>query len=125
MRRLSYHISRIGLGITFLWIGVLIFRDPIGWSGYVQPWAAHLIPLPLVQVMVGTAFLDMIIGVFLLLNVFVYIITFVGAIHIMSVLLVSGITDITVRDIAILYCSVALMVDALPELIISRFPFLR
>ncbi len=125
MKRISHHIARIGLGITFTWIGVLIFRDPVGWGTYLQPWAAKLLPIPIVQAMMGTAILDMAIGVFLLLNTFVWIAAFIGALHILSVLIVSGITDITVRDIAILYCAVAVAIDALPEFIAGRFAFLK
>ncbi len=125
MKRLSYHISRIGLGITFLWIGVLIFNNPVGWGGYVQPWALSLLPVPVVQIMTATAILDMTLGVLLLLNIFVWAVSFVAALHVVSVLIVSGITDITVRDIAIFYCALALLVDSLPQFIANRFPFLK
>jgi len=125
MKRISYHISRIGLGITFLWIGVLIFRNPVGWGGYVQPWALSLLPVPLMQVMMATAIFDMTVGILLLLNLLVWIVSFVAALHVISVLVVSGITDITVRDIAILYCAVALFIDTLPEFITNRLPFLK
>ncbi len=75
--------------------------------------------------MMSTAVLDMVIGVLLLLNLFVWVAAFVGAIHVVIVFIASGINDITVRDVAILCCSAALAIDALPELIISRFPLLR
>lgn len=125
MKRLSYHISRIGLGITFVWIGVLIFGNPAGWGAYVQPWALNLLPVPIVQIMMFTAILDVTIGVLLLFNLFVWVVSFVAALHIASVLIVSGITDVTVRDIAILYCAIALFVDTLPQFITRRFSFLR
>ncbi len=125
MKRISYHISRIGLGITFLWIGVLIFRDPIAWGSYLQPWAANLLPIPIAQAMMGTAVLDIAVGVLLLLDIFVWFVAFVGALHILSVLVVSGVTDITVRDIAILYCATALSIETVPEWIMAQMPFLR
>ena len=68
MNKISFHILRIGLAVTFLWIGVLILRNPEAWSGYMRPWAAGLLPIPLAQAMTGTAILDIIIGVFLLIN---------------------------------------------------------
>lgn len=115
MSSVSFHILRIGVAITFIWIGVLIFKMPEAWGGYLQPWAAGLLPLPLKQAMVGTAILDTAIGVLLLIDSWVWLAALVGAIHLIIVLTVSGITDITVRDIAILAAAIALMADSLPK----------
>lgn len=116
MKKTSFHILRIGLAITFLWIGVLIFKNPEAWGGYLEPWAAGLLPIPLAQAMIGTAILDIVIGALLLIDSFVWLAALVGAIHLIIVLTVSGITEITVRDIAILAAAVALMVDSLPQI---------
>lgn len=111
MKGAPYHIIRVGLAITFLWIGVLIFKQPEAWGGYIMPWAAGLLPIPLVQAMLGTAILDVIIGILLLIDSFVWLAAWVGALHIAVVLAVSGITDITVRDIAILAALAALIIE--------------
>lgn len=115
MRKTSFHVLRVGLAITFLWIGVLIFKQPEAWGGYLQPWAAGLLPVPIAQAMIGTAFLDIAIGVLLLFDSFVWLAALVGAVHIIIVLIVSGITDITVRDIGILAAAFSLMADSLPK----------
>lgn len=114
MKKLSFHILRIGLAITFLWIGVLIFKQPEAWGGYLQPWAAELLPIPIEQAMVGTAILDIIIGVFLLFDFLTLFVAIVGSIHIATVLIGSGITDITVRDIGLLAGILAILSDSLP-----------
>ena len=108
----SFQILRIGLAITFLWIGILIFKNPEAWGGYLQPWAAGLLPIPIAQAMIGTAILDIIIGAFLLFNFLPWLAALVGAIHLIIVLTVSGITDITVRDIGLLAGTLALMTDS-------------
>lgn len=115
MRKTSFHILRVGLAITFIWIGVLIFKEPQAWGGYLQPWAAGLLPIPITQAMIGTAFLDITIGFLLLIDSFVWLAALIGAIHLIIVLTVSGITDITVRDIAILSAAIAIMADSLPK----------
>lgn len=115
MKKTSFHILRVGLAITFLWIGVLIFKTPEAWGGYLKPWAAGLLPISLSQAMIGTAILDIVIGFLLLVDLFVCFAAFLGAIHIVIVLIVSGITDITVRDIAILAAAIAIMADSLPK----------
>lgn len=125
MKKTSVQILRVGLAITFLWIGILIFKNPESWSGYLQPWAAELMPIPLTQAMIGTAILDIIIGALLLIDVFTWLAAFVGAIHLVTVLMVSGITDITVRDIGLLVAALALMIDSLPQTISKRITFLK
>ena len=120
MKRISFHILRVGLAVTFLWIGILIIRNPEAWGGYLQPWAAGLLPIPLAQAMMGTAILDIAIGAFLLINFLPWLAASVGAIHLAVILIVSGITDITVRDIGLLAGMLALMIDSLPQSIIRR-----
>ena len=120
MNKISFHILRIGLAVTFLWIGVLILRNPEAWGGYMRPWAAGLLPVPLAQVMTGTAILDIIIGVFLLINFLPQLTAIVGAIHLAIILIISGITDITVRDIGLLAGMLALVVDSPPQPITDK-----
>src|SRR3989344_985984 len=112
MNKTSFHILRVGLAITFLWIGVLIFKHPEAWGGYMQPWALDLLPIPIKEAMIGTAILDIAIGILLLIDSFVWLAATVGGIHLIIVLTVSGINEGTVRDIAILAGAVALMIDS-------------
>ena len=120
MKRISFHILRVGLAVTFLWIGILIIKNPEAWGGYLQPWAAGLLPVPLAQAMFGTAILDIAIGAFLLINFLPWLAATIGAIHLIAILIVSGITDITVRDIGLLAGTLALIIDSPPPSIISR-----
>ena len=111
----GFHIVRVGLAITFIWIGILILKSPESWGGYVQPWAVNLLPISVQKALLSTAVLDIIIGIFLLIDWLTWLAGLVAALHIIVVLTVSGITDITVRDIAILAAAVALMADSLPK----------
>ncbi len=125
MRIAGFHILRVGLAITFLWIGILILKSPESWGGYLKPWAAGLLPIPLSQAMIGTAILDIIIGFLLLIDFWGWIAALLGAIHLIIVLLVSGITDITVRDIGLLAALLAIMIDSLPQDVINKIKFLK
>lgn len=125
MRKTSFHFLRVGLAITFLWIGILIFKNPEAWGGYLQPWAAGLLPIPLTQVMLGTAILDITVGTFLLVDFLPWLAAIVGAAHLIIVLTVSGITDITVRDIGLLAGLLALLIESLPPRILQRIIFLK
>ncbi|MBI5153015.1 MAG: hypothetical protein HZA36_00935 [Parcubacteria group bacterium] len=114
MNKAGFHIVRVGIAITFLWIGVLIFRDPEAWGSYLQPWAAGILPMPLAEAMVGTAFLDIAIGGLLLVDYLTWVAAALASTHLIIILVTSGITDITVRDIGLLAATLALLVESLP-----------
>lgn len=114
MKTSAFHILRVGLAITFLWIGILIFREPEIWGFYLQPWAANLLPLPLKEAMIGTAILDIVIGFFLLIDVLTWLVAIIGAFHLVIVLTVSGLNAITVRDIGLLAAMIALAINTWP-----------
>lgn len=119
MRQLQpapYHILRVGMGITFLWIGVLIFRDPEFWGGFLQPWAAGLLPVPIEEAMIGTAVLDILVGLFLLIDVGTWVAALVGTAHLV-VLVTSGIDAVTVRDLGLLGGTISLLWSGLPQVI--------
>lgn len=114
MSRTAFTVLRVGLGITFVWIGVLIFREPENWGALLQPWAAGLLPVPLRDAMLGTAILDILVGLALLVDVWVLAAAVVGAVHIVTVLVTVGIQAVTVRDIAIGAGLAALAADRWP-----------
>lgn len=120
MKKTSFHILRVGTAITFLWIGVLIFKQPEAWGGFLQPWATGLLPIPIREAMIGAAFLDIVVGALLLFDSFIWLAALVGAVHLITVLTVSGINDVTVRDIGILAAVLALMWDSLPKNFIDK-----
>ena len=115
MTKSTFNILRVGIAITFLWIGVLIFKEPGAWGGLLQPWAADLLPIPIKQAMIGTAILDLVIGFLLLVDVWIWPAALIGSAHLVIVLVTTGITIVTVRDIGLLAATVALFWD--------RFPF--
>lgn len=115
MKKSSFHILRVGLAITFLWIGILIFKDPEAWGGMLSPWAADLLPIPIKEAMLGTAVLDIAIGILFLTDFFIWIAALLGAGHLAIVLITTGINAITVRDIGLLTATLALLIDAWPD----------
>lgn len=102
IRQANFHILRVGMAITFLWIGILILKDPQGWSGYIQSWLLDLLPLTPTHIMISTAILDITIGALLLIDKLTWQASLVGALHLVTVLIASGINSITVRDIGLL-----------------------
>lgn len=109
MSRSSYHLLRVGLGITFLWVGVLIFREPDGWGSLVFPWIASLLPASLHGTMLSVATIDAAMGLLLLLDMWTWYAALLASAHLLMVLLGTGITDITVRDIGLLAAALAVL----------------
>lgn len=114
MNKISYHILRVGMAITFIWIGILILKSPESWGGYLQPWAVKLLPVPIKQALISTAVLDITIGVLFLVDWLPWLAGLLASLHLVSVLTVSGITDITVRDIGLLAGCIVIMTESLP-----------
>ncbi len=121
MNRASFHVLRVGMAITFIWIGLLILKDPSSWSGYIQDWVLGMLPVPAPTVMVVIGILDIVTGVLLLVNILTWPAALYAASHLLIVLVVSGINAITVRDIGLFAAAVALVFDSVPQKYLERF----
>lgn len=115
MKNAAYHIVRVTMAITFLWIGVLIFKEPESWGGMLQPWAADMLLMPLKETMIMTSILDMAVGALLLVDVLPWLAGLVGSVHLLIIIITAGITAITVRDIGLLGGTLAIMVTTWPK----------
>lgn len=110
----NYHVLRVGMAITFLWIGILILKAPASWGGYLQPWAYNLLPGSIESVMIATAVLDIGIGIIFLIDWQTWIAGILATVHIVMVLTVVGISDVTVRDIGLLAACLVTTIESLP-----------
>lgn len=70
--------------------------------------------------MLGTAILDLVIGGLLLSNTLIWLAALLGSIHLLVVLITSGIDDVTVRDIGLLAATLALFIEFLPDRLIPK-----
>ncbi len=112
--RISFSILRVGLGITFLWIGILILKNPSDWVDYINLWAANLSPISLEKIMIVNAIFNIFIGFLFLIDYLILPVSILASLNLIIILMVSGITEITVRDIAILSGLIALLIENLP-----------
>ncbi|OGZ28587.1 MAG: hypothetical protein A2931_01620 [Candidatus Niyogibacteria bacterium RIFCSPLOWO2_01_FULL_45_48] len=115
MNNYAFHVLRVGMAITFLWVGVLIFQSPEAWTGFIKPWVADILITTPEKAMIGTAIFDIIVGFLLLIDFWTFWASFFAALHLALVLLVSGIDAITVRDIGLLAGALAMAVNLWPE----------
>jgi hypothetical protein len=119
-QKASLLVLRVTLGITFLWVSVMIFQEPVFWSGFIDPWMANLIPIDLTLLMQLTAVLDALIGLLLIANKWVWIASLVATLHLATILIGSGIDPITVRDLGLLGATAALTLLTIPEKFLPR-----
>ena len=120
MSKKALTILRLSMAVTFIWISIMIFQEPLFWGGFIQPWAANLLPGPLEQVMISTAVMELIIGVAMLFNIYTWIAALIASLHLLVILITVGIDSITVRDIGLLGASVALFLSTVPKHITDK-----
>ena len=108
-------VLRIGMAVTFIWIGIMVLQEPLVWSSYLQPWAANLIPTPIEQAMRTNGVFDIIVGAMFLVTPLAFIAGILGTIHLTMVLVVSGINEATVRDIGLLAASIFIALVYFPR----------
>ena len=96
---------RIGLGLTFLWIGGLILMDPETWGHLLQPWVVQLLPVSVGQALTEAAILDIIIGLFLLTGYLLAPVSLIAIGHLIIIIITTGFSfhsAIAARDIGLI-----------------------
>lgn len=112
MRRSAYHILRIGLAVTFIWIGILIYKSPEVWGGFLRPFAIDLLSTSLREIMLATAIFDIGVGILLLFNIFTPIASILASLHLAIIIVTSSFNDVIVRDMGLLSASIALAISS-------------
>lgn len=115
MPKNSILVLRVGLGLTFLVIGVLIWREPELWGAFIQPWAQDLLIGSVENTMRTTAVLDMVIGLALIIGFYTWLAAAIAVLHLLLVIITVGFNDTTVRDFGLLTASLALFLATLPK----------
>ncbi len=117
MNLVAYRILRIGMGITFVYIGILIWQSPLSWGSFIQPWALKFLHFPLEQTMKVSAVFDVVIGAWLFFGTWARIAAFLAAAHLAVILVTTtgSFTSIIVRDIGLLAGCLALSVGSSRE----------
>lgn len=102
----SYFVLRVGLGITFLLIGIDILRHPDVWLGYLPASLPFGIPRELGLKLNGV--FDVGLGLLLTIRMFPKIVAALAATHLIGILVSYGLDAVTVRDVGLLGATLAL-----------------
>lgn len=112
MKHASYHVLRVGLGITFLWIGILIIQNPLSWFENLLPWPQNLLDGWAIYIMYIIASMDLLIGLLLLVDIMLWLVALIGALHLITALFATGITALTVHDITLIAALIAVFLES-------------
>jgi hypothetical protein len=108
--QIAFLCIQYGLAFTFVWTGVLIFKDLKTWASIIEKsWIGKWWPFPAESSMQATALYDIAVGVWLFIGVPLWIPALLAAIHLVLVLVVSGIMSPSYRDVGLLAMAVALV----------------
>lgn len=102
-------VLRIGLGITFIWIGTLIVQEPESWAGLIRTELTPFIPIDPATMMLDTGIFDIVIGLLLIFGVWLWAAGLLAALHMLTVVLTIYVSDTTARDIGLMAAGFAVM----------------
>ncbi len=103
----SYLFLRLGLGLTFLWIGIDILRHPELWIGY----APAKVPLGLTRetALQASGFFDVVVGLALTVPVLPKLMGALAAAHLLAIIVTQGIDAVLIRDVGLLGAALAIL----------------
>ncbi|HIH05585.1 TPA: DoxX family membrane protein [Candidatus Woesearchaeota archaeon] len=107
--RYSTPIIRISLALVLLWFGIDELLHPDAWIGYIPPWAAPLIPVDLGTFVLFNGLLEIAIGGLLLIGWQARVAATIAALHLLSIVIAVGYSDIAVRDLGLAMMALSLV----------------
>ena len=113
-------ILRLGIGIVFLFFGVDKFIHPEVWINWVSPRLLYYFPFPQEVFIYLDGGLEAIIGVMLILGFYTRIFALIASLLIVGILATVGITDVTLRDVAILAGALSLVLTGSDKLSVDN-----
>ncbi len=107
--KLGLYILRLSLAGVFLWFGFSQVTALSAWAGIVPDWATSFSGLSAERIVLGNAIFEIVLGSLLVLGLFVRIIAFVLALHLLVIALRFGLQDATgVRDLGLALSTLSL-----------------
>ena len=122
MKSFPLFLFRLGLGLVFLWFGVDKFIHTSLWLSYITPAMSELIPFSQGLFIHTLGIIEIVLGGFLILGLFVRLVALFIALHLFFVVLTLGLNDVAVRDIGLMITAIALaLIKKHPYRIVSGF----
>ena len=101
-------ILRFGVAIVFLWFGFSQLFNSLNWVAIVPEWAVNLLHLPPALIVLGNGLFEVILGSLLAMGIFVRVVAFVLALHLIPIAIDFGFVATGIRDFGLIVASFAL-----------------
>lgn len=102
----TYFILRFGLAVVFLWFGIDKFIHPTYWQTvWISPKLISIVDFLSSnknQIVYASAVFEIIVGLSLVSGIFAKLFSLLAIFYLVAILLVNGLTEITVRDMGLL-----------------------
>lgn len=102
------HLLRLGLSAVFLWFGFSQLIDSLSWVAIVPDWAVNLLHMPPAMIVMANGVFEVVLASLLAMGFFVRIISFVLALHLISIAFDFGFSATGIRDLGLAIASFAL-----------------
>ncbi len=101
-------ILRLGMAAVFLWFGFSQLFDSLAWVAIVPEWASNFLHIPPAMIVIGNGIVEVVLGSLLALGLWVRVVSFILALHLIPITLDMGFTAIGARDFGLVLASLAL-----------------
>lgn len=105
----SHLILRIGVAIVLFWFGGAQLLSPENWTGYLPEWLVSTSPVSTELLVLLNGGVEVVLGAFILLGIFVRISALIVALHLFGIALSLGNTPSGIRDVGLAFMALALV----------------
>lgn len=99
-------VLRTGLGLVFVYAGIMSFLSPENWIGFVPQWVGNIVS-PELFLSIHAGF-EIILGLALITGIFLPAASLIAFLDMFALLIFYGIDEVTFRDIGVLAAAIAL-----------------
>jgi len=107
LKKESRPLTRYAIGLVFLLFGIDQLMKPTLWAA----WIPQFIPLEATTTVLLNGILDLTIGLFLILGLFIRPFAIVGIIHLITITASVGYNDVGIRDFGLLLVLIAVFIQ--------------
>ncbi len=111
-------VVRIGLSLVFIWFGLNQLLYPLNWTGWVPMGISAMMDSHRIVLINGI--FEIIFGVLLLIGLFTRVISFLLALHLLSITFFIGFNEIGVRDFGLTLALVSIFLNGPDALCLDK-----
>ena len=121
MRGLAPAMVRVGMSIVFIWFGYQQLINASPWTVLVPSWVTSFSGLSALSFIYFNAVFEVVFGLCLLLGLFVRIVGFLLALHMLHITYLVGYNDVGVRDFGLLTATISVFLYGADSWCLDRF----